>query len=439
LNEAKISRRKYLKYAGAVVAAGAVAAAGYGISQYYKPPTSTSSPTTPTPTTGQKKRVRIGGTKPLTGSEALFGISEKAGNELWVKLVNEAGGIKAGDGNTYEVELVLYNDEQKPENVARLYEKLITDDKVDLLFGPVYGPLGMATVPIVEKYKKFEIYGTCSYDPAVYKDWKYIVHIITNGPDYMTPIVDMIVEKVLPTDPEARNIAVTHGDDMFSRTVGIYGLEYAKKKGLNVVFYDKYSTAITDLTPIVTRAKEAKPAIFLNAAAYGIAVLLVKQMVELDMNVKMFWPGTGAVFDKFYETLQKSAEELITCTQWEAGVLYKHDYGPSHDNFISAYQKEYGNVPDYTAATGFQQGLVLQRIMEQCKDPLNSDALRKAAGEFEMTTFYGKYKIDPVTGWQLGHKMSNIQWQKGKKKVVWVPGEQSPTELIYPMRKWKER
>jgi len=41
LSEDKISRRKYLKYAGAAVGIGAIAAAGYGISQYYQAPTPT--------------------------------------------------------------------------------------------------------------------------------------------------------------------------------------------------------------------------------------------------------------------------------------------------------------------------------------------------------------------------------------------------------------
>jgi hypothetical protein len=66
LSEGKISRRKYLKYAGAAVAAGAVAAAGYGLSQYYRPPTPTA-PTPTTPTGGAKKKLKIGTTKPLTG------------------------------------------------------------------------------------------------------------------------------------------------------------------------------------------------------------------------------------------------------------------------------------------------------------------------------------------------------------------------------------
>lgn len=438
LSQDKMSRRKCLKYAGAVVAVGAVAAAGYGISQYYRPPAPTPSLTTTTSTSGGKKKVKIGGTKPLTGQETLNGISEKQGNELWAKMVNEAGGIKAGDGNTYEVELVLYNDESKPENVPRLYEKLIVEDKADFLFGPVWGPLGVATVPMVEKYEKLEIFGTCSFNPKDYKDWKYVIHTITNGPGYMPTILDMIWDDILPKDPDAKNIAITHGDDVFRMTAGTYGKAYAEKKGFNIVFYDSYSAQATDLTPLLTKAKATNPTILLNGGSYGDAVLMVKQMKELDFNIKLIWSGTGTVFTKYHEALGKLAEGNVSCTQWEKGMVFRQEFGPSHDEFIAAYQNQYNDLPEYTAATGFQQGLVLQRAMELSKNPLDSDSVRKAAGELEMTTFYGKFKVDPVTGWQTGHEMGVIQWQNAKKIVIWPP-EANPQEMWYPMKKWSER
>jgi branched-chain amino acid transport system substrate-binding protein len=440
--EKKVSRRGWIKYAGAgVVVVAAAAGAGYYATQP-KPTPTTPTPTTPTPTPspgGKKLKVKIGGTKPFTGPDALIGKSEGDGNRLWVKHVNEAGGIKGGDGNIYEVELILYNDEQKPENVPRLYEKLIVEDKVDFLFGPVWGPLGMATVPVVEKYKKFEVYGTCAFDPKAYKDWRYIVHTITNGPEYMANIIDMIITRILPNDPEAKKLAITHGDDAFRATAGSYGYEYAKKSGkFDIVFYESYSISATDLTPMLTKVKAAKPTIYLNAGVYTDAVMLIRQMKELDLNVKLVWAGTGTVFPRFYEELGKLAEGTVTCTQWEKGMVFKPDFGPTHDQFLSAFEKEYNYTPDYHAATGYQQGLILQRAMELSKDPLNSDAVRKAAGEMEFTSFYGKYKVDPITGWQIGHKMGVVQWQNGQKVVVW-PMEANPKDLVYPMKKWSEK
>ncbi|MEE9459554.1 MAG: ABC transporter substrate-binding protein, partial [Candidatus Bathyarchaeia archaeon] len=220
-------------------------------------------------------------------------------------------------------------------------------------------------------------------------------------------------------------------------TAGSYGKEYADEKGFNVVFYDSYGTGTTDLTPILTKAKAAEPAIFLNPGSFLDAMLLMKQMRELDFNIKLIWPGTGAVLEEFYDSNGKYAEGCVTCTQWEEGFLYRQDFGPSHDEFIDAYQKEYDEMTNYTAATGYQQGLVVQKAMEHSSDPLDSDSVRKTAGEIEMTTFYGKYKVDSETGWQIGHQMGVVQWQNGKKAVVW-PLEAGAKEVWYPLKKWSD-
>jgi branched-chain amino acid transport system substrate-binding protein len=447
LSEDKINRRKYLKYAGAAVAAGAVAAAGYGISQYYQPttPTTTTAPTTHGPTTPSegKKKVKIGTTKPLTGAEAVLGRNELEGEELWVKMVNEAGGIKAGDGNTYEVELIYYNDEDIPENVGRLFEKLIVEDKVDYLFGPIYGPLGMATVPVVMRYEKLEFYGTASYDPNQWQDQfgEYVVHVCTNGNAYLRSMIDMITDHIVPDiDPDANNIAIIHGDDIFRNTAGVGGYEYALDKGVNVVVYEKYHTGATDLSPILSKIKAANPevSILLTGGAYPDAILITKQLKELDINLKLFFPGTGTVTPEWYEAVKPYGDYVLTITQWEPGVKYPVDYGPSHDEYVSRYTQEYGRAPEYCSAIGYTQGLAIQMAMEKCSDPLNPRALRETVRkEVEFTGFYGHFKTDE-NGIQVGHKVAVMQWQNGKKMCVWPPNVAN-SDLLYPMPKWSER
>ena len=103
MSQEKMTRRRYLKYAGAAVAAGAVAAAGYGAYQYYKPPAQTTTlpttpPTTTTPTGGAKKKVRIGGTKPLTGQETLNGRTARRSSYGLRKLAPKNYGIPCRSG-----------------------------------------------------------------------------------------------------------------------------------------------------------------------------------------------------------------------------------------------------------------------------------------------------------------------------------------------------
>jgi branched-chain amino acid transport system substrate-binding protein len=441
LSEGKISRRKYLKYAGAAVAAGAVAVAGYEASQYYGRP-ATTPPTTTTPTSsspgGQKLKVKIGGTKPLTGSAALQGIDENRGLEIWAKRwVNDQGGIRAGDGNTYEVELIIYNDESKPENVSRFYEKLIGEDKVDFLMGPIWAPLGQATVAAVEKYHKLEIYGNSAFDPQQWKDWKYVMMVITNGPDYLNILTDMIINKVLPQDPTAKDIAVVYTDDAFGIVAGSWGYEYAKKQPqLNVVYHDKVAFDSTDFTPVLTKVKQANPAILLFEAGIK-APLVAKGVRELGLDLKLFYPGTYGVFKQFYDGLSsKYGENVISITQWVPGEKYPANYGPTEDWFVSQFNKDYNvSTPQYTAGTGFTQGLILQAAMEKCAKPLDSDAMRQVVGNVSFTGFFGDIAFDPVTGWQTGHKMSALQWQDGKPICVY-PEKVAKAPLRYPMVKW---
>ena len=433
MSQEKISRRSYLKYAGAAAAVVAIAAAGYGISQYYKPTT----PTATTPTTGGKKKVKIGGTKPLTGSAALTGIDENRGLEIWAKRwVNDQGGIKAGDGNTYEIELTIYNDESKPENVSKFYEKLINEDKVDFLMGPVWAPLGQATVAAVEKYKKLEIYGNSTFDPAQWKDWKYVMMVQTNGSEYLNILNEMIIKKIIPKDPDAKNIAIVHTDDAFGNIAGGWGYQWAKKQPeLNIVFYDRVSFDAQDFTPILTKVKDANPSILLFEAGLK-SPLAAKNVRELGIDLKLFYPGTYGVYKQFYDGLGPNyAENVVSITQWVVGENYPSDYGPNEDWFVSTYKKAYNAMPVYSAGTGFTQGLILQAAMEKCTKPLDSDAVRQVVGNVKFTGFYGDIGFDPVTGWQTGHKMSVLQWQDGKPVCVY-PEKVAKAPLRYPMAKW---
>ena len=72
--------------------------------------------------------------------------------ELWREQVNARGGMDVG-GTKRKVEFVIYDDQSKPEQAVRIYEKLITDDKVDLLLAPWGTPFHIAIAPVLEKYK----------------------------------------------------------------------------------------------------------------------------------------------------------------------------------------------------------------------------------------------------------------------------------------------
>src|SRR6059058_4497566 len=93
--------------------------------------------------------IRIGASLSLTGTYAKLGNYQNEGYKLCAKQANEHGGLLGR-----KIEFVVYDDQSAPSTAVRLYEKLITEDKVDAVIGPYSSPVTEASANVTEKYKK---------------------------------------------------------------------------------------------------------------------------------------------------------------------------------------------------------------------------------------------------------------------------------------------
>jgi len=122
-------------------------------------------------------------------------------------------------------------------------------------------------------------------------------------------------------------------------------------------------------------------------------------------------------FNDSDDELQRLAEGVIGPSQWEAEVHFRQTQGPDSYWFVRNFRERFGQVPDYTAAGGFAVGLVLAQCIRQAGS-LEDEHLREVAAELDFTTFYGRFRIDPRTGRQIGHQILLTQWQQGRKVVL---------------------
>lgn len=93
--------------------------------------------------------VRIGGSLSMTGAWGEAGRWVKAGYDLWVEDINKRGGLLGRP-----VEMIVYDNESDTDKAVMSYERAITVDKVDLVFGGVSGTANGVVMPLVEKYGK---------------------------------------------------------------------------------------------------------------------------------------------------------------------------------------------------------------------------------------------------------------------------------------------
>ena len=110
--------------------------------------------------------LRIGASASLTGKAySVQGNYVRDGYLLCQKHVNAQGGVLGR-----EIEFVIYDDESDEKTAARLYEKLITEDKVDAVLGPYGTQITEAVADIPEKHHKLMIAPTAATSSIWQKD-----------------------------------------------------------------------------------------------------------------------------------------------------------------------------------------------------------------------------------------------------------------------------
>src|SRR6059036_3128493 len=364
--------------------------------------------------------IRIGASMSLTGTYAKLGRNQHEGYKLCVKDLNAKGGLLGR-----KVELVVYDDQSTPATAVRLYEKLITEDRVDGVMGPYSSPVTEASVNVTEKYKKVMVAPLAATTSIFRKGRKYIFMVISPAEVYLEGLVDIAVKRGLKT------VAVVNEDTLFSKAAAAGATDLAKKKGMQVVFTEAYPKGNTDFSALLTKVKSLNPDIVAAATYFDDAVALTRQMRELDVSPKAYGVTVGGDLPEFYDTLKANAEYVYGATQWEHVLPY-----PGNHEFFGAYKKEFGHEPSYHSAAGYAGCLIYAEAVKRA-GTLDADRVREQLLKLEMRTVFGEYKVD-ADGFQVAHRMVTFQWQEGRKVVVW-PDELALAKPRFPTPPWNQR
>jgi branched-chain amino acid transport system substrate-binding protein len=366
--------------------------------------------------------IKIGASLSLTGTYAKLGKNQHEGYQLCQKDVNAKGGLLGR-----KIELVVYDDQSMPATAVRLYEKLITEDKVDGVMGPYSSPVTEAVANVTEKYKKVMV-SPLAATTSIFKKTprrQYIFMVISPAEVYLEGLVDMAAKRGLKT------VAVVNEDTLFSKAAASGAVELAKKKGLQVVYQEAYPKGNTDFSALLTKVKAANPDVIAAATYFDDAVALTRQMRELSVNPKMYGVTVGGDLPEFYDTLKQNAEFIYGATQWESTLPY-----PGNQEFFDTYKKEFGHEPSYHSAAGYA-GCVIYVEAAKRAGSLDADKVREQLLKLETKTAFGEYKVD-ADGFQLAHKMVMFQWQGEKKVIVW-PDDLAKGKPKFPTPPWDKR
>ena len=387
-------------------------------------PAATEAPATEAPATeAPLPAIKIGASLPLTGDFSEPGSAAKLGYELWVEEVNNAGGLLGR-----QVEFVLYDNASDPDTAVADYERLITEDKVDLVVGPFSSRLVIPTSEVAAKYG-YAFPEPAGGAPGVFDRGLTNIFFCQPAPgaDQAIPFADYILS--LPEDVRPKTFAVVSADDPFNLGVVEAAEKLLADGGLTSVLKEVYPADTKDFSSIAAKVADLDPDLILGGTIFEDSVGQIQAYIQAGYQPRGAFFTTGPSLPKeFDEALGTSTEGVFSAISW-----YEESTTETNPEFVAAFHDKYGTDPiAEDSANAFTVGQVLQQAIENTQSVDNAKLIEEMHSA-TFTTVVGPLKFDEV-GKPQGSFMI-LQWLGGKMTIVY-PDFAEQAKPVWPKPQW---
>ncbi len=300
--------------------------------------------------------IKIGINAPITGDIPKVGEGTKFAAEMWLE---DIGGELTVGGKTYDVELVIEDNESKGESAQAANTKLITQDEVLIIVGPQSSkqavPAGGAAndleCPMVSPW---------STNPNTTLDRPWVFRACFLDP-FQGPVAANFVTEEFG----------------FTKAAVLYDIASDYPKGLaeffkqawedlhgagSVVAFETFTTGDTDFSAQLTKIKDSGAEFFFTPQYYNEVPLIVQQAHDLGWDAPIVGSDSWG-----------SAETVELCGEDCYGLFFSTHYAAAGatgatKEFIDSYNAKHGYVPDDVGALTWDTMRIAQKAIEDCGD-----------------------------------------------------------------------
>jgi len=266
--------------------------------------------------------IKIGVVLPLTGTVSSFGKSGQNGIKLLEDQVNKAGGI-----NGRKIKFLFEDDEGKPDTATTVGTKLISEDNVVAIVGPLTSGSCIALGPIATQSKVPMITGSGTNPDVTKKGGEYVYRAC-----FIDPFQGTVISKFASTDLKAKTAAILYdnGND-YSKGLAEFFEKGFIASGGKIVAKETYATNDKDFKAQLTKIKPTNPDVILLPDYYGTVGNIAKQARAIDIKVPLLG-GDGW-----------DSSELFKVGGTAVNNCYISDHYSADDTskLVVAFQKEY--------------------------------------------------------------------------------------------------
>lgn len=297
--------------------------------------------------------MRIGLDGIMTGPNAQNGEFSRNGAQLAVDEINAKGGVKLpGAKEARPLELVVVDDQAKPDIALNAIRKLASDESVLAFLGPDYSGLTYPTLFIGEEADIAQITSSIAAK-ITQENYNHILRGRSNDEVWVRALVDYAVGKL-----GKKRIGISYTNIELGRSGKDVAVKYLKEKySLAPVVETAYGFGDRDLSASAGQVKQADPEVLINWGTQIEAALLVRDLRNLG------WKGVfsfNAADDIFTDLAKENAVGVIGPQNW---VWTKDD--PKSKAFASAYEKKFGKRPSPHSVVYYDGIYLLKAALEK--------------------------------------------------------------------------
>lgn len=367
--------------------------------------------------------IRIGAPLALTGGLADEGKKQQVAYDMWLKRVNDAGGIQVGD-QKMKVELITYDYQSDEKRAQQMAERLITQDRIDFMTSPFGSGHTKVVAGVAERYGVPVVASVASSESVFNQGYKYLFGTLASNAGLVEAMIKVFGEQM----PNARKIAILGREDVFPRSMASAMLASAKSAGLEIVHNEFYPVGALDHSASLSKIK-ASGADWIYITGYTKDLILArKQMADLGVTAPIVTMVTGPAYQEFIDGLDTLANGVSSTTWWHHSTQYTADdvFGSTkafYDEFVAREKHD----PDYVHASAAAAMIALQKAIEKA-GTTDKTKVRDALASLDIETFYGPIKFGE-NGMNGGRDLPIIQVQD-KKVVVLFPAAVKQADAI---------
>jgi len=372
------------------------------------------------------KEIKIGTSILLTGKGAAFGPYMKWGYSTPIDDINKSGGLYLSKyGKKLPVNLIVYDDESRPEKAAQNIERLILKDKVCALLSPAGPPTVIPTGIIAEREKIPMVAALCPIRAflSAGKQWNYVWDVFFDE-------LEMTEQQFLLMDTveSNRKVALFTNNDPDGVVMGNFWSKNAQKFKYEVVYHAKFPVMTTEFSDLIRRAQEGQAEIMIGQCYVPEAIALWRQMRVLGYKPKAAFFEKGGEPAEWWKANGQAAQGTCVTGYWHPSLGY-----PGAKDLRQRFEKETGLPYSQHIADTYAICQILLDAIRRAGS-LDPKEINGAISETNKTFVVGpvKFKRGGPDGNTCGLSSVVLQWQNGETQIVY-PKKLATAGFICPL------